>query len=97
MQQDMSNKKARRVQLKLDVTQETKDKLTEASVKTGLSMTLIVQTLIKYYLTPLDIEHDVRRSLAEFSKKNTTELKLSKRQKRILENATEDSLVTHLR
>lgn len=88
MRGNLSNKKVDRVQFKLDVWNETRELLRKASDETGYPMAMIVNILVKYYLKPLHIEDDVRRHLAEFARKNREELKLSKRQKKVIEDAS---------
>ena len=82
----VSNRKIIRVQMKLDVPKETHEKLKAASAATGHSMAVIISLLVEYNLTPTTIEANVRKSLAEYARKNKDELKLSKRQQRIIEN-----------
>lgn len=85
----MSNKKEK-VQVKFEVPVRIKDKLDEIADKTGFPRTTIFCMLVDYYLTsPLDVEHDVRRALADIIRKNTSELKLTARQKRVIQNATD--------
>lgn len=85
----MSNKKAERVQIKFEVPVEVRDRMQEVSDKTGFSQALIFQMLVKYYLvSPLDVEHDVRRTLAAIAKKNEKVLRLSKRQKEVIADVT---------
>lgn len=85
----MSNTKTRRVQIKFEVPVEVRDKFQEIADKTGFSQALIFQMLVKYYLvSPLDVEHDVRRTLAAFAKKNEKVLRLSKRQKEVIADVT---------
>jgi hypothetical protein len=90
----MSNTKTAKVQIKLEATVEIRDKLREISEKTGYSQSLIMTMLIRYYLvSPLDVEHDVRRVLVEIAKKNGNKLRLSERQKKVIKDVT-DNLVT---
>lgn len=90
----MSNTKTAKVQIKLEATAEIRDKLREISEKTGYSQSLIMTMLIRYYLvSPLDVEHDVRRVLVEIAKKNGNKLRLSERQKKVIKDVT-DNLVT---
>ena len=94
---NMSNQKTERVQLKLDVPREVKDKLEDMSAKTGFSMTLIMTMLVRYYLnSPIDIEHDVRRTLVQVAEQKKKELKLSPRQKRIIEHVAETTFTDGL-
>ena len=84
----MSNtNQTKRVQLKFDVPVEVKERFQQVSAETGFSMTQILCMLAKYYLSTLDVEHDVRRMLRQVTSAKKEELKLSKRQKRIIENA----------
>jgi hypothetical protein len=83
----VSNKKIVRVQLKVDVWPETRDKLRTMAADTGQSMAMITNLIVKYFLTEIVLEEAVRRSLAEYARKNKDTLKLSKKQKRIIENA----------
>lgn len=85
----MSNRKTDRVQIKFEVPVEVRDKMQEVADKTGFSQALIFQMLVKYYLvSPLDVEHDVRRTLAAIAKKNEKVLRLSKRQKEVIADVT---------
>lgn len=85
----MSNKKEK-VQVKFEVPVRIKDKLDEMYEQTGFSRTTIFCMLVDFYLTsPLDVEHDVRRALDKLVKQNTNELKLTPRQKRVIQNATD--------
>lgn len=85
----MSNKKAERVQIKFEVPVEVRDRMQEVADQTGFSQALIFQMLVKYYLvSPLDVEHDVRRTLAAIAKKNERTLRLSKRQKEVIADVT---------
>lgn len=85
----MSNKKPERVQVKFEVPIEVRDRMQEVSDQTGFSQALIFQMLVKYYLvSPLDVEHDVRRTLAAIAKKNEKVLRLSKRQKEVIADVT---------
>lgn len=90
MPRTVSNKRIERVQFKIDLPIETRDKLKEASLATGHSMALIVTMLVKYHLSSIDMEANIRKSLAEYARKNKQELKLSKRQQRIIEDGSPD-------
>lgn len=95
----MSNTKTKpkRVAVKFDVPVEIKDKLEHASIQTGISMTLIFQMLVEYYLgTPLDIEADVRRVLLKFSEAQKRELRLTKRQIKVIEDVTSQEFTKEL-
>lgn len=94
---NMSNQKTERVQLKLDVPREVKDKLEDMSAKTGFPMTLIMTMLVRYYLnSPIDIEHDVRRTLVQVAEQKKKELKLSPRQKRIIQDVADTNFTADL-
>lgn len=82
----MSNTFLDRVQMKMDVPRATHEKLKKASAETGYTMATIVCLLIEYNLSPTVIEANIRKSLAAYARKNKDELKLSKRQQRIIEN-----------
>lgn len=83
----MSNKKEERAQMKFDVPQDVRARVQEVSEQTGFNMTTIFCMLVRYYLvSPLDVEHDVRRMLVEVAKKNEKQLRLSKRQKEVIDD-----------
>lgn len=92
----MSNTKTPRAVLKLDVPTEIKERLETVSRETGFSMTLIVTMLVKYYLTTLDIEHEVRRTLVEVANKKKLQLRLSKHQQRVIADVQESTFTKDL-
>lgn len=94
----MSNTKTAlpRSVIKVDVPRRTKDKLEEVAKTTGFSMTLIITMLVEYYLgTPLDVEHDVRRTLVRIAEENKQTLRLTERQKKVIANVAGDDGFTN--
>ena len=92
----MSNQKIERVQLKLNVPLSVKDRLQKASHETGYSMVKIITFLVENNLTTLDLNHDIRRALAKVAKNNTSDLKLTAKQKKAIAHATGEELTKHL-
>lgn len=96
----MSNTKTapKRAVIKVDVPQRIKDKLEDVCIKTGFSMTLVVQMLVDFYLgTPLDVEADVRRALVKVAEENKQRLRLTERQKKVIANvASKDGFTDDL-
>lgn len=86
-----------KVQLKVDVPAETKARLSKVADETGFSMGQIVTMLVKYYVNSMDVEHDMRKLLAEATTKWQQDLKLSPRQKKLLrENIVHDKFTKDL-
>lgn len=93
----MSNKKSDKVGMRFDFPPDVAEKLKEVSEGTNFPMNLIIVMLVRYYLkSPLDIEHDVRRMLANLAKKNHNVLRLSPRQKKVIADATADIISDEL-
>lgn len=84
--------------MKMDVWKETHDKVKEASARTGQSMAQIINLLVRYNLNDIGIEANVRRSLVEFARneKNKKALNLSRRQRKVIENAVKDEFTKDL-
>jgi hypothetical protein len=82
----MSTKKVQRVQLKLDVPLDVRDKLKEAAEKTGFSMTQIFSMLVREYCSSLDVSNDMRRVLAKVASRNREQLALTPKQKKVIGN-----------
>lgn len=82
----MSKEKVERVQMKMNIRATVKQRLEELSNVTGFPMVKIVEMLVTYYGNPLDVEHDMRRMLKEALERNKQELKLTRRQKKVIED-----------
>lgn len=96
MPDDMSNSKEDKVQFKVEMPARTRDLLRDASDATGYPMSMIIRLLVEYNLQTLDIDRELRKALKSFAAKHRTELKLTARQKKVIENVVGDSFTKDL-
>ncbi len=91
----MSNRKTDTVSMRIDIPRELYNKVVAAASELSMPMTSIIQMLVRYHLSSLDLEHNTRAALKAIAIKNKQELKLSARQKRIIENVAVDDGFTN--
>lgn len=96
MRKRVSNKKVDHIQFKIMLPPATRDALRGAADATGYPMSRILQALIDNHLSTLDMDKELRTHLRNFAKKNRVELKLTLKQKKVLQDVTGDRFTDDL-